>query len=224
VKYWLTVAVSVRLFAGGVSACTKVDGDRIRGAELAAADARFAALDPSLDFGPAPLAGVRRVFRESELRRVASMHGIANAPSELCFERATQVLTADRLQPILQSALSGEQVEILDFSKYVVPQGTLEFARSGLAASGFWRGYVMYGENRGAAVWVKIRVADSGASRVERGETVRVEVRSGGVLLAFAASAESSGRTGEQVIVKNPQNGRPFQARVEGKGKVSVQK
>jgi flagella basal body P-ring formation protein FlgA len=59
---------------------------------------------------------------------------------------------------------------------------------------------------------------------VQRGEHVRVRVTCGGVLLLFDADAESSAHIGENVIVKNPENGRRFVARVEDKGKVFVKK
>ncbi|MBZ5601590.1 MAG: flagellar basal body P-ring formation chaperone FlgA [Acidobacteriia bacterium] len=57
---------------------------------------------------------------------------------------------------------------------------------------------------------------------VERGETIRVLVSSGEAQISFDAVAESSGRAGETVLVKNPENGRHFQARVQEKGKVSI--
>jgi hypothetical protein len=59
---------------------------------------------------------------------------------------------------------------------------------------------------------------------VLRGAQVMVEVTSGAALVRFEADAESSGRTGESVLVRNPENGKLFQARVEGKGKVMVQR
>ena len=59
---------------------------------------------------------------------------------------------------------------------------------------------------------------------VLRGAQVSVEVTSGGALVRFQADAESSGRTGESVLIRNPENGKLFQARVEGKGKVMVQR
>jgi flagella basal body P-ring formation protein FlgA len=59
---------------------------------------------------------------------------------------------------------------------------------------------------------------------VLRGEKVRVRVTCGGVLLQFDADAESSAHVGETVIVRNPENGRRFVARVEDKGKVFVKK
>lgn len=59
---------------------------------------------------------------------------------------------------------------------------------------------------------------------VLRGDKVRVSVTCGGVLLQFDADTESSGHIGENVIVRNPENGRRFSARVEEKGKVFVKK
>ena len=59
---------------------------------------------------------------------------------------------------------------------------------------------------------------------VERGEQVAVEVSSGAARLTFQAEAASAGRTGESVVVKNPENGRLFSAKVRGKGKVAIQR
>jgi flagella basal body P-ring formation protein FlgA len=58
---------------------------------------------------------------------------------------------------------------------------------------------------------------------VERGDTVRVEVTSGGALLEFNALAQAPAHIGEFVLVKNPENSRYFKARVDEKGKVSVE-
>ncbi len=59
---------------------------------------------------------------------------------------------------------------------------------------------------------------------IERGDKVAVEVVSGEAHLLFDAIAESPGRLGESVLIKNPENGRRFQARVESKGKVLITK
>ena len=60
--------------------------------------------------------------------------------------------------------------------------------------------------------------------QVERGDKVSVEVASGGALLQFDAEAESPGHVGDQVFLRNPENGHRFQAKVEGKGKVAIRK
>jgi flagella basal body P-ring formation protein FlgA len=211
--------------AARVFACQAIDGDRILGKDVAAADAAFAALGPDLEMGAAPLAGVRRVVQTEELARWARQHGVAISTtlSPICFERVTEKLTVERLLAALQQAhaMEAAEIEILDYSRYSVPRGTLEFTRAGLSETGLWRGRVVYSETRSSPVWVKVRVT---RREVERGDKVAVEVSSGGAMLAFEATAESSGRAGDSVVVRNPENGRLFQAKVDGKGKVSVKK
>jgi len=58
---------------------------------------------------------------------------------------------------------------------------------------------------------------------VDRGDTVQVEVLSGAARLAFTAKAESGGRSGDFVAVRNPSSNRIFRARIEGKNRVVVQ-
>lgn len=60
------------------------------------------------------------------------------------------------------------------------------------------------------------------APEVERGQTVQVEAVYGGVRLSTTARAESSGRIGQQVRVKNPDSGRVFRAVVSGKSMVAT--
>jgi flagella basal body P-ring formation protein FlgA len=57
---------------------------------------------------------------------------------------------------------------------------------------------------------------------VERGDKVTVDVNVGDAHLSFDAIAETSAHTGESVLIKNPENGRRFQAKVECKGKVVI--
>ena len=58
---------------------------------------------------------------------------------------------------------------------------------------------------------------------VNRGDTVRVEVQSGAARLAFSAKAESGGRSGDFIAVRNPSSNKIFRARVNGKDQVVVQ-
>jgi flagella basal body P-ring formation protein FlgA len=57
---------------------------------------------------------------------------------------------------------------------------------------------------------------------VERGDTVNVAVSSGAAQLSFQALAESSGRTGDTILLRNPESGRRFKGRIESRGKVVV--
>jgi Chaperone for flagella basal body P-ring formation len=59
---------------------------------------------------------------------------------------------------------------------------------------------------------------------VKRGDKVAVTVSSGSVVLRFESEAQSSGRPGDIVIVRNPENGNRFAARVEDQGKVTINK
>ena len=58
---------------------------------------------------------------------------------------------------------------------------------------------------------------------VNRGDAVQVEVHNGAVRLAFTAKAESAGRNGDFVAVRNPSSNKIFRARVDGKDSVQVQ-
>jgi flagella basal body P-ring formation protein FlgA len=182
---------------------------------------------------------------------------------------------------------------LLDFSKFPVPRGQLEFSINGLVSprSGLriepavWKGRLVYSGSRSVGVWAKVRVGvtrprvvaavDLPAGRpleasnlkvetveeyptgesylrelekavgltprrlvrvgeplrasllstpneVARGDKVDVTVESGGAHLSFAARAETSAGIGGRVLVKNPENGKRFAARVESKGKVVV--
>jgi flagella basal body P-ring formation protein FlgA len=274
-------------------ACQAVETGLILGKDLAAASALFSAIEAESVIGTTPMPGVQRIFHAEELLQVARRSDIVlPAPvPELCFERATEPLTAERLLPVLRSALDldGATIAILDFSRFGVPRGSLagslQFTRAGLSAAGLWRGRVVYDENRSMPVWVKARITteqvwieaaeplapskplnpaqlrvargprfpfgpaplasiDLAAGRaplrsikagepifasmlvspreVERGDNVDVEVSSGSAYLSFEAISQSAGRAGELILVRNPESGRYFRARVEGKDKVSV--
>lgn len=57
---------------------------------------------------------------------------------------------------------------------------------------------------------------------VERGDAVTVEVASGAARLLLEGRAETGGRRGEPVAVRNPASGRRFTATVEGPGRASL--
>ena len=57
---------------------------------------------------------------------------------------------------------------------------------------------------------------------VDRGQTVLVEVHSGAAVLKLEATAESSGRRGDMVLLRNTSSGRSFRAQVIEKGRVAV--
>jgi hypothetical protein len=155
---------------GQTMACQMVEGDHIRAVDVTAVAPAFAALDPMVEIGLAPLPGIKRVLRAGDLLQLARDHGIAFAaspaslPAEVCFERS------------------------------------------------------------GGAPSRTARSATPIPPAVRRGDKVAVSVTTGSVLLTFQSEAESSGRIGDSVIVRNPANGNRFVARVQDQGKVMVQK
>jgi flagella basal body P-ring formation protein FlgA len=58
--------------------------------------------------------------------------------------------------------------------------------------------------------------------QVQRGEMVAVTAIAGAAQLGLDAIAEGSGRQGDVISLKNPQSGKKFRARIEGKGKAML--
>jgi flagella basal body P-ring formation protein FlgA len=59
---------------------------------------------------------------------------------------------------------------------------------------------------------------------IARGEVVRVDVESGSMKLHTEAKAETSGRLGEPILLRNPNSGQRFEAIVTGRGRTEVKK
>jgi hypothetical protein len=213
--------------------CVIIDSDQVLAKDLTRADARLASLDSDTAIGATPLAGFAREIKGREL---AALLWSAGHPADsrsfpdICVQRTTRELTVEQLQPVLDGTLRAP-VSILEFSHYRVPSGVMEFPLAGLTRSGLWHGRVVYGSHHSFLVWARIRVDRAPASEsarkgfeVTRGDRITVEVTSGSARLAFAAIAESPGQAGDSILIRNPENGRLFQAKVWGEGKVRIQK
>jgi flagella basal body P-ring formation protein FlgA len=60
------------------------------------------------------------------------------------------------------------------------------------------------------------------AFQVQRGEPVRITAISGGAQVETEGIANASGRQGDSIGVTNPQSGKTFRARIEGRGRAIV--
>ena len=239
----------------------------------------------------APAPGVQRVLHPAELARIAERLHASPPEREVCFERRTMPLDPALVLAAMQKQLPKAAIEIMEISRWPVPEGDLEFPLSGLRESatggGLWIGSVRYANTRRFSVWAKVNVrvqaerviavqdikagqlVEAGQLRIEhrdefpssrsfagsveglagrvarqsiragsvlrlewfdtqrevlRGQSVQVDVWSGGAHLELQAEAGASGSTGQTIPVKNPATGKRFPARVEGKGRVSVGK
>jgi len=149
--------------------CWPVEGDRILARDLARARAIFSPLDPQEHVAFAPVPGARRLISSAQLRRLAARYGLSAAPLEdVCFERAMEPLTPERILAALRASLAmpEAELELLDYSRRPVPSGQLRFPRSGLAAPPaakpaepvFWRGTLLYGSSKSLPVWARLRI------------------------------------------------------------------
>ena len=144
------------LLAANGFACVAVEGDRIFARDLAAAEPWFAQVDPGGEIGMTPLAGFTRVIRRRELAELArSLKGPAlpSGMADICVERSSTPLTQEQLQPALNAVSGASPVTILEFSRYRIPRGAIEFRLADLASSGLWKGRVLYGSNHSVPVW-----------------------------------------------------------------------
>jgi flagella basal body P-ring formation protein FlgA len=154
------------LFVAGCLAAS-AGSDWVVARDLAPGFPGLAAVDPETPLAPAPLAGVRRVFRVAELRRLALGLKVEAAPEQdVCIERRTAPLDPAAVLEALRRQLPRARIEIVEYSRQPVPEGDLEFPLSGLRgtpADGFWSGSVRYAGGRRFPVWVKVKAAVSEA-------------------------------------------------------------
>ncbi len=209
------------------ASCIVVEGDRILMADLAKAIPAFSAAPGTEPVALAPAPRVRRTLMANEIERLAKASGIeVPAGAVACFEGASQMLTEARVLEALTKALDdpAASVTVVEFSRFPLPRGELAFdppPQAGGTQALIWRGRLNYGVNRSVPVWARVKLSRP-PREVERGDQVSVEVRSGAAVLKFEAAAESGGKQGEVVAVRNPLSGARFEARVEAKGKVTV--
>ncbi len=206
-------------------ACIAVEGDKILMADLARARPEFSAAPGAEPIGLAPAPRVRRTFYWHELDHLGKAYGIQVPAGALaCFEGSSEILTEERVREALARAPHDPQATftVLEFSRFPVPHGELEFGPpppSDGPGAVIWRGRLNYGVRRSVTVWARVKL-EAPPREVERGDRVAVEVRSGSAVLKFDGAAESGGKAGEMVSVRNPANGARFRARVTAKGKV----
>lgn len=152
------------------AACVAVTVDSILAHDLAAANSAFESATPDYVISFAPIPGTQRIFSSHELDIIARKLVIpANARfAPICFERLAQRIEPEQMKLAMAAALTvnKDQIEIVDFSRYSMASGRIEFPRSGLATPPlaapdtpvFWRGHVVFDTGRSAPIWAKVKV------------------------------------------------------------------
>jgi flagella basal body P-ring formation protein FlgA len=148
--------------------CRKTPEDRIYGADLARADARFSTLPLGLVIGFAPAPGTKRTFTAAELSRIARGNGIAATGfDEICFElRMIPVDPEIALEAMKRSLPRDVTLRIVEFSRPEVPAGPIVFSSEGLEAPApsspgtqIWRGSVKYGARMQFSFWARVELS-----------------------------------------------------------------
>ena len=152
------------------SDCIQVSGDQIRTGDLARAVPQFAAIHADAFVGYAPAPGIQRVIAGAELRRIAGRYGLqGDIREDVCFQLETEILTEERVNAALREAVGDDRIsiELLEFSRYPVPKGTLDFPRSGLTHTAsespdvpvIWKGFVRKLAQRTVSVWARVKLS-----------------------------------------------------------------
>src|SRR5260370_21355566 len=118
--------------------CTAVEGDYILARDAAQALPGFSAVPPDTQIAHTPVPGARRVFSVAELDRLAKRYNVTVAPPEqICFERAMEPLSLERVADAMRQALgnSDAHIEITESSLYPVPRVALLFPPSSLPSA-----------------------------------------------------------------------------------------
>jgi len=274
--------------------CIDVEGRHILGSDLARAHRLFAGIPPETRIGFAPYPGAERIVRGEELQRLATKFHMEAIPLDaVCFRYRTAPLEREALEKALREELGEKEgrIEIVDYSKWPAPQGTLHLLGAERAVPDHtgamrFRGVVRYGEGRSVPFWVRAKVEsvetrlvaveplaagkqiqpgqvrvesgpgmrtgekalvepsaavgkaprrklEAGAAilasqlqaprLVEPGDEIQLVAASGAARISLKARAESGGRLGDRILVKNATSGRRIPARVSGPGKAQVE-
>jgi len=152
-------------FAPGASGCVAIEGERILARDLAQTVPAFNTAPADTQVGFAPVPGVKRFFHTPELQRLAARYNVTLPPdAEVCIERVLEPLRPEAVVEAMKKALGVPEarIEVVELSRFPVPRGEIEFARSALPPAAptpvIWRGLVRYVGGRRFAIWARVKV------------------------------------------------------------------
>lgn len=153
--------------------CVAVAGESVHASDIAARLPAFAGLDPDTVLLAAPVAGGRRVLTPADIARLMARAGIAAsvgaAPGgPVCLVREAHLLTGEEILASMRNALPADaEVELVEFSRYGVPRGSMHFDRNGITAAprsalvhqpALWRGVIKSERGRTTPIWARVRL------------------------------------------------------------------
>jgi flagella basal body P-ring formation protein FlgA len=168
---------------------------------------RAIAAETALGLAPAP--GVERIFRASDLQRIAARFQIPDIPAApICIHRPVAPIDPERMLEAMHKAIPGARIEILESSRYRAPAGEIVFERSALRRNGMWPGHIVYGRARRFAIWARVQASVT-MTRVVATEPLRagLPIAAAQVSLQTAAAAPgdyAAAQSLDQVIGRIP--------------------
>jgi flagella basal body P-ring formation protein FlgA len=147
--------------------CHSVDTEQVFARDVVFSIPAFAQLPPEFLLGYVASSGVSRVFKGSDLERIAKNRGIElHGLPDLCFTRRTSIPSEGQIREAMLKSLdiANAKIDVVASPQKEVPSGELIFPRNGVQApvSGqsefIWHGYVRHGENARVPVWARVRV------------------------------------------------------------------
>lgn len=224
-----------------LGACVESRGDRILARDLAAAVPGLSALPGDAALGLAPRPGIERLVRPAEIRSFASRWSVPVEIAEpICVTGRLRTIDASEARTSLRAPLSGligdgDSVDVIAVSGRPVPDGELIFPASAWSIEGKdrlrWRGHIVSSSGAKYPVWAVIRADTARIARpvrrflprdVKAGDAVRVVASMGATRISIDALAETSGRVGERIALRNRESGRRFAAIVAGPGEARI--
>jgi len=196
-----------------------IDGDQIRGRDMARALPPFATIPADTPIAPAPQPGGLRVFHQSELQAIGMRFLFhLDSPPDVCFRIFTEPLTQDKVMPAMRESLAIPEatIEITEMSAEPAPRGRIEFPRDHLGTPAspdrrlpvLWRGTVVSAGDRRFAIWAKVWITAPVArivsiENLRQGIPIQASQVRRDVIEAFP-SAVIADRTLDQVVGLTP--------------------
>jgi flagella basal body P-ring formation protein FlgA len=145
-----------------------VSGDNIVARDLAKAIPAFAEVDSMAHISFAPRPGLKRIFSNKEIHRLAERFQLEVDPAaSVCFKKESAFLTVEKIRGAIADSLQVEpsSIEVNDFTRSSLPQGKIEFPLSGAgrptatASVPFtWRGRLL-ADGHSYPIWASVRVS-----------------------------------------------------------------
>jgi flagella basal body P-ring formation protein FlgA len=222
---WL-VPVLIFLLSNSVFAAKKLRGVTVNADRIVLGDVvRNAPRNiADLDLGPAPKPGKNKFISGKQVRTrlkqaMVKSRGL-RIPGKVRVHRASQNVNELTLRKHVERALARQLPEGLGYEDLVMrggmvmPRGKLrvelEMPRKVHQGLYNFKASVYAGKSKGKTTLVRVNLRrDAALERevIERGDTIWIKVRSGGVVVSTRGIAQQDGRTGQRIAVM-PRQGR----------------